>query len=394
LGAGHNRLAKRVDKPVEARYNAAIPVNSSSSRSRRRFVAEAALAGGAWALRGATARAQSDAVDHPLASFDREMETFMQARNVPGGALAVVKDRRLVFARGYGWADKEKQSPVTPKSLFRIASISKPVTGVAVMKLVEQRKLGLDDRAFDFIDLEPLLSDGRMPDARLKQITIRQCLQHTGGWDRDQSFDPMFRPVDFARSLGTPPPADARDVIRNMLGLPLDFDPGRRYAYSNFGYCVVGRVIEKVTGRSYEQFVKETILAPAGIKHMRIGASLDGQQAPGEVRYYMPEDEQADSVFAARPGKVSWPYGGFHLEAMDAHGGWIASAVHLARFAAALDEPARSPLLKPDSIAMMYEPPPAPVSRQEDGSLKDAYYGLGWNVRPITGRPGRANYWH
>ena len=90
---------------------------------------------------------------------------------------------------------------------------------------------------------------------------------------------------------------------------------------------------------------------------------------------------------------VPFPYGGFCLEAMDAHGGWLASAVDLARFAAALDDPAQCPVLKKESLAKMYEPPAAPVSRRDDGTLADSFYACGWSVRPV-GKDGRANYWH
>jgi N-acyl-D-amino-acid deacylase len=178
-----------------------------------------------------------------------------------------------------------------------------------------------------------------------------------------------------------------------MLGQPLDFDPGARYAYSNLGYCALGRVIEAVTDQSYDTFVREKILAPIGISDMRIGASLDGGQAKGEVRYYTTDPSTTQCIFPNVSGKVSWPYGGFHLEAMDAHGGWIASAVDLARFAAALDDPKRSPLLQPATLQMMYAPPAPPAARQPDGGLNKSYCGCGWFVRPIEGT-GKANYWH
>jgi len=326
-----------------------------------------------------------------LPSFDNEVLSFMKAREVPGGALAVVKDGRLVYAKGYGYADREAEIPATPETLFRIASISKPVTGVAVMKLVEQGKLGLEDKAFEYIDLDPVLEFGNKPDARLGSVTIRQLLQHTGGWDRNASFDPMFRSDRIAEMVGVKRPADAEAVIRYMLGKTLDFDPGQKYAYSNFGYCVLGRIIEKVTGQSYAAFVKEGVLKPIGIKTMRIGRSLKSEKAENEANYYMPEDGHARSVFPGDPTSVPWPYGGFHLEAMDAHGGWLASAVDLARFAAALDRREKSGLLNAASHRELYRPPSAPVSRI-DGRLKPYYYGLGWLVRPTRG--GKANYWH
>ena len=336
--------------------------------------------------------ATTQAKSSMAAAFDHEIEAFMSARNVPGGALAVVKDRRLVYARGYGWANRDTKIPVKPDSLFRIASVSKPITGVAVMKLVEQGKLDLDARAFALLNLQPAIQSFRDPEPRLRDITIRQLLQHTGGWDRNKSFDPMFRPERIAAATNTTPPATPVNVIRYMLSQPLDFDPGERYAYSNFGYCVLGRLIEKVTGATYERFVQEKILASAGIKRMRIGASLDGKQAPDEVRYYTGANVMTKNVFPGGPEEVPQPYGGFHLEAMDAHGGWIASAVDLARFAAALHDSQRSPLLKAETFAATYAPPPAPVSRQSDGSLESSYYGCGWMVRPKAA--GKANYWH
>ncbi len=327
------------------------------------------------------------------AAFDPEVEAFMAARNVPGGALAVVKDGRLVYARGYGWADRDAEIPVKPDSLFRIASISKPITAVTVMKLVEQGRLSLEDRALNLLKLEPLAREKGHVEQRLPKITVRQLLQHSGGWDRDKSFDPMFRPGEIAKAVGAPAPADSAAVIQYMLRQPLDFDPGTRYAYSNFGYCLLGRIIEKLSGRPYDKFVQETILSPIGITRMRLGASLDGRQAEGEVRYYMSTEATTSSVFPSRIGQVPWPYGGFHLEAMDAHGGWIASAVDLVRFAAALDDPTRSPLLKRPSLEMMSAPPPPPVSRRSDGSLEHRYYACGWMVRPF-GLKGRASYWH
>jgi hypothetical protein len=124
---------------------------------------------------------------------------------------------------------------------------------------------------------------------------------------------------------------------------------------------------------------------------MRIGASL--RAAEGEVRYYTKKDDRAESVFSSSTKKVPWPYGGFCLEAMDAHGGWIASVVDLARFAVAVDDPRRSAWLKPETTRAMFSPPPPPVSRKPDGSLEPVWYACGWSVRP-AGAAGRTNTWH
>jgi N-acyl-D-amino-acid deacylase len=332
---------------------------------------------------------------HPkLEQFDRLMEEFVREHSVPGAALAVTERGRLVYARGFGYADFAEQRPVTPHSRFRIASVSKPITAVAILQLVEQGRLGLDDKVFDVLTgYEPHLEDSAKFDERQKQITIRQLLQHTGGWDRDESFDAMFQSVRFAKSLGVDPPAGPDHVIRCMLGVPLDFDPGERYAYSNYGYCLLGRVIEKLTGLTYEGYARQHVLAPLGITGMRIGKTHPDYAAdPDEVHYY--ECEQGDSVFAPDLGKpVPWPYGGWYLEAMDAHGAWVASAVDLARLVVAFDDADDCPLLKPETFAQIFERPSGKVALDDEGHPRPNYYGLGFSILEVDG-PQKINYWH
>jgi len=261
------------------------------------------------AIAQARAQAQTGQPAPRLAAFDQLVEGLLQKYDVPGAALAVVKDGRLVLARGYGLADKEQHQPVQPDSLFRIASLSKPFTSVAILTLVERGKLRLEDRAFALLGL------GKPSDPRLEKITIRELLQHAGGWDRETSFDPMFIPFRAAKAVGAPAPASCETVIRYMLTQPLQSDPGTAYRYSNFGYCVLGRVIEKVSGQSYEAYVRSAVLAPIGITRMRIGHTLPGERAPGEVRYYdFPGAPLVRSVFPAHPGQVPQPYGGWHMK--------------------------------------------------------------------------------
>jgi CubicO group peptidase (beta-lactamase class C family) len=325
-----------------------------------------------------------------LASFDRTVLGLMAKWKIPGGSVAVVKDGRLVLAHGYGWADRENRQPVEPDSLFRIASLSKSLTSAAILKLVEEGRLRLDDKAFDLLgDLKPRPGASINPD--LRKITISNLLQHSGGWDRDQSFDPMFRSRDIAAAMGVQPPADAGTIVRSMLDQPLQFSPGTRYAYSNFGYCVLGRIIEKTTGRRYEDFVRDRILRPAGVTAMRLGHTRLAERAPGEVRYYgFPKMGLGPSVFPSGPAKVPWPYGGFYIEAMDSHGGWLASATDLARFIEALDGRHPSPnhpqILSPKSIAEMIARPAPPLWVGTDN-----WYGMGWSVRTAE---GGTNWWH
>jgi N-acyl-D-amino-acid deacylase len=334
-----------------------------------------------------TGRANPD-----LASFDRLMISFLRQHHVPGAALAVTKDGRVVYARGFGYADTEKMRPVAPQALFRIASISKPITAAAILKLVEQGKLKLDDHAFQVLQFQPFIEDKKRPDPRLRKITIRQLLHHTAGWDRAKSYDPMFESVKIARALKVPAPAHADHIIRYMMGQPLDFDPGTRYAYSNFGYCVLGRVIEKVSGQSYETYVRQHILQPLGIRDMRIGRTLPRGRAAMEVHYYPNKDRTAPAVFADILGqKVPTPYGAWYLEAMDAHGGWIASAADLVRFASAFDHPDQSKLLSAKSIQLMFARPSGPAGFTKNGKPRPNYYACGWSVRPVK---GGSDAWH
>lgn len=310
-----------------------------------------------------------------IPAFDEAMERQLREYQIPGGALAVAKDGRLVHARGYGLADVESKSPVEADALFRIASISKPITAVAVLRLAQDGKLDLDAKAFPLLDL-----DLGKADPRLVDVSVRQLLEHRGGWDRERSFDPMFRPFDIASELGVSLPPSAWDIVRFMTTKPLDFDPGARHAYSNFGYCVLGRIIEKISGVSYEDYVLKSVLAPMGITGMRLGKTLPEARAPREVRYY-PMSPQARPVFPSLTSKeVPWPYGGFCLEAMDAHGGWLASAPDLVRFACSIDK-----VLNDRSRAAMLERPKV----QEQGPT---YYACGWMVRPLG--PGKRNVWH
>ena len=332
-------------------------------------------------------------VDKSFQELDELIRTFIEQNRAPGAGVAVTDHGRLVFARGYGYADIAKQKPVEPTSVFRIASISKPITAVAIMQLVEQGKLKLEDRVLEILKYEPHLEKGEKLDERWNEITVEQCLQHRGGWDRDVSFDGMFQSVRFARALKKPAPADKEDVIRCMLGVPLDFNPGERYAYSNFGYNVLGRIIEKISKRDYESYVKEHVLAPVGVHDARIGRSKLGPDTPAdEVRYYSQEFQP--SVFAEDKGKkIPSVYGGWNHESMDSHGAWIFSPIEMVRFASAFDDPKNCKILKEETIKLMFAPP---EGLKKYGMSKEdprQFYSLGWQNGPSPKDDGVDN-WH
>jgi len=349
------------------------------------------LRGPGYSDDSAAAAVSSGKVDPRMASFDRMMYRFMKQHRAAGGALAVADHGRLVYARGYGYADVAAKQKATPTSLFRIASLSKPITAVAVLQLVEQKRLRLDDRVFDILQHKPPSKEGPPPDERLGAITIRHLLQHRGGWDRDKSFDPMFESVRFAEALGVQPPAGPDAIIRCMLRRRLDFDPGERYAYSNYGYCLLGRVIEAVAKEPYEQYVKKHVLAPLGIRSMRIGKTRLEGRGRNEVHYYDPG--KGPSVFAEDLNQqVPQPYGAWCLEAMDSHGGWLASVVDVARFACAFDTPEQCKILSRESIQQMFARPPGSAGYDPTGKPKPSYYSCGWFNRVVG--PGKINRWH
>ncbi len=327
-------------------------------------------------------------------SFDDFLTGFMDKHHIPGGAIAVLKDGRLVYAQGYGFADKAAKTSFNPTTLARIASVSKPITAVAIMQLVQEGKLNLDAKAFRLLGLEPFLKPGAKVDPRIWDITVRRLLQHTGGWDRDKSGDVMFMHFKIAADMKIPSPPDHTSLIRWVMGRPLDFDPGTKYAYSNFGYCVLGRIIEKVTGKSYESYVREAVLAPLGITRMRIGKGREKERLDGEAVYYANNGRRRRTEFS-EDGDVRVPtaYAFASPETMDAHGGWIASVVDIARFAAGMDGRGPKRVLNQESMKRMYEEPPPPVLPRADTKQSRMWYGGGWNVRPM-GKNGEANYWH
>ncbi len=196
--------------------------------------------------------------------YEKIVQQFLRDHNVPGAALTMIDRGQVVLQRGYGFADVVARQPVTPDSRFRIASISKPITAVAVLQLVEQGKLKLDDPIVPLLKQAAFLEKDAQPDERVQKITIRDCLQHTGGWDRAKSFDAMFKQTEFAKLLGKDAPASQKDIIQVMLGKPLDLDPGTKYAYSNLGYCILGRILENTTGQPYEPYTRNTSSSRSG----------------------------------------------------------------------------------------------------------------------------------
>jgi CubicO group peptidase (beta-lactamase class C family) len=298
-----------------------------------------------------------------LSAFDSAVIGLLEKWKIPGASLAVAKDGRLVLARGYGYSDVGQGKPVTPDQRFRVASLSKSLTASAIMKLVEQGALDLDDLAL------PLLgswapAQSQIVDPRVHQITVRHLLTHRAGWNRETAGDPSFDAREHLRD------ADCRGIMRAELTRKLDFEPGSAFVYSNTGYCVLGRIIEQVSGLPYAEFVNLHILRPAGADNMTL-----------TQRMRVGADEP---VYYNTPGSTISPYEGVALNAIDSLAGWISRPTDYLRYFLALNGSGAKSILKAQSVTQILAAPSAPKPPAN-------WYGLGVRVQA---RSGGLDVWH
>ena len=214
--------------------------------------------------------------------MDKIIASFLSRYKIKGASVAVTKDGRLVYAKGFGYANEENAEKVEPGHVFRIASISKLITAVAVMHLVEEGKLDLGSKVFGpggILHEDKYLT---YRDRRIENITIQHLLEHKAGWSKYYG-DPVFMPHVVARKMKVSLPVSSEDVIRYALTRKLSYTPGTRYKYSNLGYVVLGQIIEKTTGMVYEDYVRLSLLNPLGIWDMQIGRGHFHEKAANEV---------------------------------------------------------------------------------------------------------------
>lgn len=341
-----------------------------------------------------SASAQTGLGISQLNSCDAKVNSFLSTYGIPGATMAIAKDGKLIYMKGFGYHDLAKSDSVQPHHLFRIASVSKPITAIAVMKLVENGQLSLQDTVFGpsgILANHPYLSTANITDQRIFDITVQQLLEHTSGWDRDQKCvtgnatpytyspshcDPIGFPLHVTHTLSEPNPVTEEMHIKFLLEKGLDHTPGTSYHYSNIGYLVLGEIIEEVSGQAYEDYVKSAVLAPINICDMHVGRSLLQDKMEREVEY---EGNGYTNLSAFGGGQqVPWEYGGWVLKAMSAHGGWIATARDLVQLVLAVDGFSSKPdILTSGTINQMVTP-----------SVQNQYYAKGWSVNSSS------NWWH
>jgi CubicO group peptidase (beta-lactamase class C family) len=294
---------------------------------------------GAWLLLLAqTAAATSDEVD-------QFMQRQLKTRRLPGASVAVVRNGSVVKATGYGYAHLELESPASPDTVYQLASVSKQFTSAAILLLVQDGNLSLDDKLRRHVPEAP---EGWEP------VTLRHLLQHTSGV---KSYSDL---PNFTTLWRSDPPQS--EVLKTLFEYPLLSPPGEKYAYNNGGYFLLGIVVERASGVPYGKFLEERIFRPLGMTSTRLNdpyAVIKGRADGYELA--------ADTLRLAPYASPHWSFSA---------GGIVSTVVDLAKWDAALCGTA---LLTDASKEQMWNP----------GKLSDGTpitYGLGWAVGRYAGR--------
>lgn len=296
------------------------------------------------AITSAIGVAQAPARAGLESEVDALMKQQMRGRHIPGASVAVVSRGQVVLLKGYGLADVENQVPATPHTVFELASVTKQFTATAIMMLVQDGKLSLDDTITHALEGLPAAWD---------KITIRQLLNHTGGIP--DFSRPAYR-LDM-RLDHTP-----RELVHLVESSALDFTPGQKYSYSNTGYVLLGMIIEKVSGKDYGTFQRERIFEPLGMTDSR----FNNQSAivPNRARGYTFTNfilENADFTSSSNPY---------------AAGGLLSSAADMAKW---IQAQGSEKLLSRANWEQMWTD-----ARLNDGTSFG--YGFGWNIRRTWSR--------
>lgn len=285
-----------------------------------------------------------------LRGMDRKIEDYLQRWEMRGASLAIVKNDSLVYAKGYGQADDTIS--MQPNHLLRVASVSKLITAVGIMRLVDEGRISLADTVFGPAGiLRDSVYFNAQRDCTHNLITVEHLLRHQAGFDTDL----MFSPETVGSALGLKRQPSADDYIRYSLSRKVRYAPGTTNIYSNFGYLLLSRIIETVSGLPYETFITDSILAPIGIYDMHIAANGYADRYPGEVHYYSHSPELD-------------PYTSNDVHVLSGAGAWCTSTIELAKLMAAIDgRPEQRNILSEEAIEAMIA--------YSDPEL----FSLGWN---------------
>lgn len=285
--------------------------------------------------------------------FDSAILRFMRYWDIKGGSFALMRNDSLLYAKGYGYANLADSTECDVKHIFRVASVSKLITAVAVMHLCERGQLSPDDYVFGE---EGILNDTLFlsyRDKNIKKVTVDHLLRHTSGFSNPHG-DAAFNMELVAAYLGKPLPLSMDDMVLYATKNRLRAKPGGRYNYSNLGYIVLSKVVEKVSGLPYEQYVKDSVLAPIGCYDIHLANNYSEGFRENEVDYYEVREAEPVPAFDGRDTLVMKSHGGNDVHGLYGAGGWVASPVELLKLVSAINKcPNKENFLTRETIDFM-----------------------------------------
>lgn len=310
-----------------------------------------------------------------LEDMENKIKRYLLRWEINGAQIAVTRNDSLLYVKGFGWADMEKKQEMQPFNIMRLASVSKLLTAVGVMRLAEAGTLKLSDHVFG---PKGILNDtaftNAIKDQRYLDITVEQLLRHKAGFTTGAG-DPMFstRYIMMQNRLTTPP--DNNTLMKILLKRRLGFTPGTAKRYSNVGYTLLSMIIEKKTRMSYEDYMRRFVFEPAGCYDFHIAGSYEKDRRRNEVKYYMHKGSEPVYEYNNSGRMVEKCYGENDIPNLKGAGAWCASAAELSRLVASIDLlPGVKDILSKRSVEFMTR------------EMPDHDFSIGWNFCP-KGRP-------
>ena len=306
-----------------------------------------------------------------LHAMDSIMQRYLKRWEIHGAQLAISRHDSLLYARGFGYADKDRKIPMEPSYIMRMASVSKLITATGIMKLRDMGKIRLSDKVFG---PKGILNDtfyvNSIRDKRYFDITVEQLLRHKAGFT-NYAGDAIFstRYIMQQNHLTTPP--DHRTLLRIVLRRHLGYTPGTAQRYCNIGYTLLSLIIEKRTGMSYENFMQRYVLYPAGCYDFHIAGNYLKDRRPNETVYYMHSSSVPVPEFNNSGRMVVRCYGENDITTALGAGAWVASAAELCRLVASINGDRIVPdVISPQAVKLMTQ------------EMPDHQFSLGWNFTP------------
>ena len=303
--------------------------------------------------------------------MDSVVERYLKRWEINGAQLVITRNDSLLYARGFGWANKEEGVKMEPNMLMRFASVSKLITATGIMKLCEMKKLRMGDKVFGEKGiLNDTTYNNSIKDQRYYNITVEQLLRHKAGFN-NYAGDPVSntRFIMMQNHLAQAP--DHKTLLRILLKRHLGFTPGEGKCYSNLGYMILSMIIEKKSGMKYEDFMQKYVLHPAGCFDMHIAGTYYKDRRPNETKYYMHQGSIPVYEYNNSGRMVEKCYGDTDLPRLSGAGAWCGSATELSRLIASIDNmPHVKDVLSKQSIDFMTKEQP------------NHDYSIGWNYTP------------